>query len=274
MAHLAPSASVTVSRGCPGASSRPPDSVDHNEVLPSPCGKEAGLAASSHLHPPPLKSAPVTAHLPPPEGAAARPQGSGLALTARFTAPAGPLPAQHLHDDPADFAGQPACPRLPAVQTLPRLRVAPGSAARQVCGPCLPAVGDQVLAQQLRAPGAGACTIGRERQILGVQLRLFLVGTDSKPLEARKVNRLLAMEARTRTRTSCSGISTTHSSTSPSSRLPGVGRGKRAARGGVGGVPPAWSHRPSCPKLLPSPLRGPGDQKPPHPHPATVLIVI
>ncbi|KAI4583709.1 hypothetical protein MJG53_006988 [Ovis ammon polii x Ovis aries] len=41
-------------------------------------------------------------------------------------------------------------------------------------------------------------TWGRERQILGVQLRrLFLVGTDSKPLEARKVNRLLAMEAQT-----------------------------------------------------------------------------
>ena len=41
-------------------------------------------------------------------------------------------------------------------------------------------------------------TWGRERQILGVQLRrLFLVGTDSNPLEARKVNRLLAMEART-----------------------------------------------------------------------------
>ncbi|CAI9169543.1 unnamed protein product [Rangifer tarandus platyrhynchus] len=40
-------------------------------------------------------------------------------------------------------------------------------------------------------------TWGRERQILGVQLRrLFLLGTDSNPLEARKVNRLLAMEAR------------------------------------------------------------------------------
>ncbi|XP_057565258.1 N-acetyllactosaminide beta-1,3-N-acetylglucosaminyltransferase 3 isoform X2 [Hippopotamus amphibius kiboko] len=41
-------------------------------------------------------------------------------------------------------------------------------------------------------------TWGRERQVHGVQLRrLFLVGTNSDPLEARKVNRLLAMEAQT-----------------------------------------------------------------------------
>lgn len=41
-------------------------------------------------------------------------------------------------------------------------------------------------------------TWGRERRILGAQLRrLFLLGTDSNALEARKVNRLLAMEART-----------------------------------------------------------------------------
>ncbi|XP_077909801.1 N-acetyllactosaminide beta-1,3-N-acetylglucosaminyltransferase 3 isoform X2 [Halichoerus grypus] len=40
-------------------------------------------------------------------------------------------------------------------------------------------------------------TWGRERRVKGVQLRrLFLVGTASDPLEARKVNRLLAMEAR------------------------------------------------------------------------------
>ncbi|XP_004404674.1 PREDICTED: N-acetyllactosaminide beta-1,3-N-acetylglucosaminyltransferase 3 [Odobenus rosmarus divergens] len=40
-------------------------------------------------------------------------------------------------------------------------------------------------------------TWGRERQVKGVQLRrLFLVGTAPNPLEARKVNRLLAMEAR------------------------------------------------------------------------------
>lgn len=40
-------------------------------------------------------------------------------------------------------------------------------------------------------------TWGRERRVRGVQLRrLFLVGTAPDPLEARKVNRLLAMEAR------------------------------------------------------------------------------
>lgn len=40
-------------------------------------------------------------------------------------------------------------------------------------------------------------TWGRERRVKGVQLRrLFLVGTAPDPLEARKVNRLLAMEAR------------------------------------------------------------------------------
>nr|XP_060486593.1 N-acetyllactosaminide beta-1,3-N-acetylglucosaminyltransferase 3 [Panthera onca] len=39
-------------------------------------------------------------------------------------------------------------------------------------------------------------TWGRERQVRGVQLRrLFLVGTAPNPLEARKVNRLLALEA-------------------------------------------------------------------------------
>lgn len=39
-------------------------------------------------------------------------------------------------------------------------------------------------------------TWGRERKVRGVQLRrLFLVGTASHPLEAPKVNRLLAMEA-------------------------------------------------------------------------------
>lgn len=40
-------------------------------------------------------------------------------------------------------------------------------------------------------------TWGRERLVKGVPLRLvFLVGTAADPLEARKVNRLLAMEAR------------------------------------------------------------------------------
>lgn len=40
-------------------------------------------------------------------------------------------------------------------------------------------------------------TWGRERKVRGVHLRrLFLVGTHRNPLEARKVNRLLAMEAR------------------------------------------------------------------------------
>ncbi|XP_008574930.1 PREDICTED: UDP-GlcNAc:betaGal beta-1,3-N-acetylglucosaminyltransferase 3 [Galeopterus variegatus] len=41
-------------------------------------------------------------------------------------------------------------------------------------------------------------TWGRERSVQGLQLRrLFLVGTDPSPHEARKVNRLLALEART-----------------------------------------------------------------------------
>ncbi|KAB1259912.1 N-acetyllactosaminide beta-1; 3-N-acetylglucosaminyltransferase 3 [Camelus dromedarius] len=41
-------------------------------------------------------------------------------------------------------------------------------------------------------------TWGHERQVHGVQLRrIFLVGTDPNPLEARKVNRLLAIEAQT-----------------------------------------------------------------------------
>ncbi|XP_058148798.1 LOW QUALITY PROTEIN: N-acetyllactosaminide beta-1,3-N-acetylglucosaminyltransferase 3 [Dasypus novemcinctus] len=40
-------------------------------------------------------------------------------------------------------------------------------------------------------------TWGRERQVRGAQLRrLFLVGTAAEPREARKVNRLLALEAR------------------------------------------------------------------------------
>lgn len=40
-------------------------------------------------------------------------------------------------------------------------------------------------------------TWGRERKVRGVHLRrLFLVGTDPNPLEARKVNQLLAIEAR------------------------------------------------------------------------------
>ena len=134
--------------------------MDHNEVFPSQAERGGPGSASSHLHPPLLKSALVTTHLPPPEGAAAHPQGSGLALTA-LPRPASPLPAQHLLDVAAGLRRAAAAhPRLPAVQTLPRLRVAPGSATRQVCGPCLPAVSDQVLAQQLRAPGAGAAHVG------------------------------------------------------------------------------------------------------------------
>lgn len=118
-------------------------------------------------------------------------------------------------------------------------------------------------------------TWGRERQILGVQLRrLFLVGTDSKPLEARKVNRLLAMEAQTHGDILQWDFYDTFFNLTLKQVAWGWGGGRGGAGWGVGGVPPAWSHRPSCPKLLPSPLRGPGDQKPPHPTPATVLIVI
>lgn len=93
-------------------------------------------------------------------------------------------------------------------------------------------------------------TWGRERKVRGVHLRrLFLVGTDPNPLEARKVNQLLAIEARAHHDI----LQWDFEDSFFNLTLKQVGRWGSRDQG----------HLSFLSRWPPSSLRGPGDQQPP-----------
>lgn len=108
-------------------------------------------------------------------------------------------------------------------------------------------------------------TWGRERLVKGVPLRLvFLVGTAADPLEARKVNRLLAMEARAHGDI----LQWDFHDSFFNLTLKQVGQ-----REVLGDGPLVRATHPPPPRSPPPPLTGPREPDVP-PHPSVVLVVV